>query len=143
MTTLRKGALSADALDFAPGLLSIQESPPARLTRAMMYALMALFAILLAWSVFGKLVAQFNQAQAANPKLSSWSLMNGLLDAHLAGSDSAALGGDLAYYFGTKGSLSGMDLATAISTVQDAQFGKNAQKVDSWNIISQSASTLR
>jgi HlyD family secretion protein len=47
--------LSADALDFVPGLLSIQESPPARLPRTVMYAVMALFAILLAWSVFGKL----------------------------------------------------------------------------------------
>ena len=51
----RSGALSADALDFAPGLLSIQESPPARLPRAVMYAVAALFVILLAWSIFGKL----------------------------------------------------------------------------------------
>jgi hemolysin D len=47
--------LSADALDFVPGLLSIQESPPAKLPRTVMYAVMALFAILLAWAIFGKL----------------------------------------------------------------------------------------
>ena len=47
--------LSPDALDFAPGLLSIQESPPARLPRAVLYAVGVLFAILLAWAIFGKL----------------------------------------------------------------------------------------
>jgi HlyD family secretion protein len=47
--------LSPDALDFAPGLLSIQESPPARLPRVVLYLVLGLFAILLAWSVFGKL----------------------------------------------------------------------------------------
>lgn len=49
-TTLHK-----NALDFAPGLLAIQESPPAKLPRAVMYAVATLFLILLAWSIFGKL----------------------------------------------------------------------------------------
>ena len=47
--------LSPEALDFAPGLLSIQESPPARLPRAVMYTIGVLFVILLLWAVFGKL----------------------------------------------------------------------------------------
>lgn len=47
--------LSPDALDFAPGLLAIQESPPARLPRAVLYAVGVLFIILLAWASFGKL----------------------------------------------------------------------------------------
>lgn len=51
----KPGTLSADALDFVPGLLSIQESPPARLPRTVMYVVMALFAILLVWAIFGKL----------------------------------------------------------------------------------------
>ena len=51
----KPGTLSADALDFVPGLLSIQESPPARLPRTVMYIVMALFAILLVWAIFGKL----------------------------------------------------------------------------------------
>jgi hemolysin D len=50
-----RSRLSPDALDFAPGLLAIQESPPAKLPRTVMYAVMTLFAILLAWAVFGKL----------------------------------------------------------------------------------------
>jgi hemolysin D len=48
-------ALSPDALDFVPGLLSIQESPPARLPRTVMYLVPALFVLLLAWAIFGKL----------------------------------------------------------------------------------------
>jgi HlyD family secretion protein len=47
--------LSPEALDFAPGLLSIQESPPARLPRAVLYTVSGLFAILLLWACFGKL----------------------------------------------------------------------------------------
>lgn len=47
--------LHKDALDFAPGLLAIQERPPARLPRTLMYVVLALFLILLTWSIFGKL----------------------------------------------------------------------------------------
>lgn len=47
--------LSPDALDFAPGLLAIQESPPAKLPRTVMYLVLGLFAIMLAWAIFGKL----------------------------------------------------------------------------------------
>lgn len=47
--------LSPEALDFAPGLLSIQESPPARLPHAVMYTVGVLFVILLLWAIFGKL----------------------------------------------------------------------------------------
>lgn len=48
-------ARSPDALDFAPGLLAIQESPPAKLPRTVMVTVLALFLIMLAWAVFGKL----------------------------------------------------------------------------------------
>ena len=47
--------LSRDALEFAPGLLAIQESPPAKLPRAVLYSVALLFAILLAWALFGRL----------------------------------------------------------------------------------------
>ena len=53
--TNKSSVLSQEALDFAPGLLAIQESPPARLPRAVMYTVSSLFAILVLWSVFGKL----------------------------------------------------------------------------------------
>ena len=91
---------------------------------------------------FGKLVAQFDQARLAAPAISSWSLMNSLLDAHLTAGDTAALGGDLAFYYGTQGNLSGMNIASATGAVQDAQFGRTAQKIDSWNAISHGIGTL-
>jgi len=47
--------LSPEALDFAPSLLAIQESPPARLPRAVLYTVSGLFALLVLWSIFGKL----------------------------------------------------------------------------------------
>lgn len=47
--------LDPDAADFAPGLLSIQETPPARMPRTVMYILASLFVLLLLWAVFGKL----------------------------------------------------------------------------------------
>jgi hemolysin D len=53
--TGKSTVLSPEALDFAPGLLAIQESPPARLPRAVMYTVTSLFVILLLWSIFGKL----------------------------------------------------------------------------------------
>lgn len=48
-------AFSRDELDFAPGLLSIQERPPAKLPRIVLYSIAALFAIMLFWAIFGKL----------------------------------------------------------------------------------------
>jgi len=55
MTDKKSTLLSPEALDFAPGLLSIQESPPARLPRAVMYTVGVLFVILMVWAIFGKL----------------------------------------------------------------------------------------
>jgi hemolysin D len=51
--TKKSNRLSPEALDFAPGLLAIQESPPARLPRSVMYSVSALVVILLAWAVLG------------------------------------------------------------------------------------------
>lgn len=47
--------LSPEAAEFAPGLLAIQESPPARLPRAMLYSVAALIGGLLLWARFGQL----------------------------------------------------------------------------------------
>ena len=51
----KSNILSPEALDFAPSLLAIQESPPARLPRAVLYTVGALFVVLLLWAIFGKL----------------------------------------------------------------------------------------
>ena len=49
------GWLTADALEFAPDIVRAQEAPPLRYRRYVLYALLALFAALLTWAVFGQL----------------------------------------------------------------------------------------
>ena len=48
-------ALSQAALDFAPGLLALQESPPSRMPRAVLYSVTVLLGLTLAWATFGHL----------------------------------------------------------------------------------------
>lgn len=48
-------ALSQESLDFAPGLLAIQESPPGRMPRAVLYAVALLLVLLLLWAAIGHL----------------------------------------------------------------------------------------
>jgi hemolysin D len=43
------------ALDFAPSILAIQQRPPSPMPRAVLWTLLALLAILLLWSLIGKL----------------------------------------------------------------------------------------
>ncbi|BBP04400.1 hypothetical protein TPL01_21210 [Sulfuriferula plumbiphila] len=78
---------------------------------------------------FRALVTKFDQARAANTKLSRWSLMNGLLDAHLASSDSMALGGDLTFHYGQEGELKGMALLAAQSVLKHPNFAVQAQAI--------------
>ena len=47
--------LSKEALDFAPGLLAIQESPPGRMPRAVLYVVTLLLALLILWAAIGHL----------------------------------------------------------------------------------------
>ena len=77
---------------------------------------------------FGMLVNKFDTAAAANSKLSSWTLMNGLLDAHLASSASAALGGELAARYAENDMLV-MAPGAAQDVLRDASFGSGAQSV--------------
>ncbi|MBS4018314.1 MAG: cadherin-like domain-containing protein [Dechloromonas sp.] len=79
---------------------------------------------------FKALVQKFDEARTANPKLSQWKLMNGLLDAHLSSSDSAALGGELATRYAAGGE-SAISLGVAQDTLKDAHFGNQAQTVGS------------
>jgi hypothetical protein len=76
---------------------------------------------------FAGLANAFDAARTANPALTGWALTNALLDHHLSGSDTAALGGDLAYQYGKTGALSGIGLAAAQDILGDAQFGAQAQ----------------
>ena len=47
--------LDAEAIEFAPGLLSIQESPPPKLPRAVIHTVGSLCTLLLLWATFGQL----------------------------------------------------------------------------------------
>jgi Ca2+-binding RTX toxin-like protein len=80
---------------------------------------------------FQGLVGAFDVARTATPGLSSWALSNGLTQFHLAGSDSEALGGDLAYHYGADGTLAGMGLGKAQDVLTNAQFGAQAQAIHS------------
>ena len=51
----RRGIGTTDALDFAPEIIKAQSRPPSPLPRAVLYALLALFGLMLAWAVFGRL----------------------------------------------------------------------------------------
>ena len=77
-------------------------------------------------------VEQFNFAALATAfdaagQVNGWALTNALLAAHLSGSDTAAIGGDLAYQYGKAGSLSGIGIAQAQDVINSAQFGSSAQ----------------
>ena len=74
-----------------------------------------------------QLVSAFDQARTATPGITSWALTNKLLDAHLAATDSAALGGDLAYQYGTTGSLAGIGFNAALGVMSATNFGSQAQ----------------
>jgi len=51
---------------------------------------------------FGRLVQRFDAARAADASnANGWAVMNSMLDAHLQGSNTAALGGDLSFQYAT------------------------------------------
>ncbi|HYD34120.1 MAG TPA: hypothetical protein VEA39_06065, partial [Methylophilaceae bacterium] len=76
---------------------------------------------------FEGLVEQFDQALAANPTITSWAISDALLDFHLGGSDSAAIGGDLVYQYGKAGALAGISTVAAQNIIANASFGQSAQ----------------
>jgi Ca2+-binding RTX toxin-like protein len=76
---------------------------------------------------FAGLAGAFDAARVANPTLSAWALTNALSQFHLAGSDSAALGGDLAYQYGRNGMLAGIGVSAAQQALGDPGFGNQAQ----------------
>ena len=76
---------------------------------------------------FRGIVSQFDQALAQSPGLTSWAVTNALLQFHLSGSDDAALGGDLAYWYGRNGALTGISLQAAQQVIGASGFGSDAQ----------------
>jgi Ca2+-binding RTX toxin-like protein len=79
---------------------------------------------------FAGLVTAFDQAIAASPTLTSWALSNALLTFYLGGSDTQAIGGDLAYQYGKTGSLSNIGFTAAQSMLANTQFGQVNQAIN-------------
>jgi VCBS repeat-containing protein len=83
---------------------------------------------------FTKLVQKFDEARVVNASAASgWAVMNSLLDVHLQGSSTQALGGDLAFQFGAAGSLAGMSLdasQTSLSGGTDWQNLKTRSQLE-------------
>ena len=80
---------------------------------------------------FESLVAEFDAARAANPSLTTWALTNGLAAFHLSGSDTAAIGADLAYRYGRFGTLSDISFVPTTGILGASGFGSTAQALQS------------
>lgn len=76
---------------------------------------------------FAGLVGAFDAARTADTGLTSWALTNALSSFQLAGSDTAALGGDLAYQYGHSGTLAGIGVVPALATLSNPALGTSAQ----------------
>jgi VCBS repeat-containing protein len=77
---------------------------------------------------FSMIVNAFDQANGGSSSYMHWSATNSLLAAHLTGSDTTALGGDLAYQYG-KGNtmLAGVGPVSTQNVLAAPQFGTQAQ----------------
>jgi Ca2+-binding RTX toxin-like protein len=78
---------------------------------------------------FAGVVGAFDAARVADNTLSNWALNDALSDFHLTGSNSAAIGGDLAYRYGKEGSLAGVGLLAAQVIICDPGLGEQAQSL--------------
>jgi hypothetical protein len=85
---------------------------------------------------FSGVVEAFDKARAANPKLDAWSVSQALLSCHLAGSDTAALGSDLAYQYARQGNLANVTVDTAQAALASPRFGAVGQALSSGSAAS-------
>jgi hypothetical protein len=80
---------------------------------------------------FVAIVRRFDQAMANDPALNAWSMTEALTDFRILGSDTAALGGVLAYQYGNSGSLAGLGVVPALGRIISAPFGVAPQPIAS------------
>jgi Ca2+-binding RTX toxin-like protein len=76
---------------------------------------------------FGKVVGAFDAALVANPALTTWAMATALAANRTGGSDTAAIGGDFAYDYGHRASLSGIGAGPGIAVLAASGFGNAAQ----------------
>lgn len=87
---------------------------------------------------FSGLADAFDAAGANN----NWALSNALLSEHLAGSNSEAMGGDLAYRYGLTGSLANIGFDPAAAILSAASFGTATQTLQSVSTLEQGIKRL-
>lgn len=75
---------------------------------------------------FNGLVGAFDQARAVNSSLTSWALSSVLTTFYLGGSDTSAIGGDLAYQYAKNGNLSTISMTPADALLSSTSFGAAA-----------------
>lgn len=91
---------------------------------------------------FDGLVAAFDAARARSPRLTSWSLSSALASQHWGGSDTAAMGGDLAYRYGLTGNFSDLSLSPALGILGSTEFGPAPQALLPMNSLQDSSVRL-
>jgi len=91
---------------------------------------------------FKGVVAAFNTASQATHGVGKWALTNALAQFQLCGSNSAAMGGELAYDYGVNGTLAGVAMSAAQEITSSAQFGKQAQTIKPAPVQDPAAVTL-
>jgi hypothetical protein len=91
---------------------------------------------------FDGLVTKFDQARAANSSLTSWALSSSLLSFYLSGSDTAAIGGDLAYQYAKNGNLSNLSMISAQALLGASQFGTANQNLQNLSSLQDSSPRL-
>jgi Ca2+-binding RTX toxin-like protein len=72
---------------------------------------------------FEGLVEAYERTRVTAADMNPWSLMYSLLDQHLASSDSAAMGGELAYWVGMHGSVAGLSMGLVQGLMGSSLFG--------------------
>ena len=80
-----------------------------------------------------RIVAAFDTAYKSSSSLragNAWAVMGTLLNAHLNGSDSGAVGGDLAYLYGQTAGVGGVSMVAANSTLSEASFATGTQALN-------------
>jgi Ca2+-binding RTX toxin-like protein len=80
---------------------------------------------------FKGIVQAFDAALSKNCCLCDWSVTNALAQFHMSGSDSTAIGGDLAYQYGANGTLAGIAVGAVQGQVGSGDFAKQAQTLHS------------
>jgi hypothetical protein len=75
-------------------------------------------------------------AYIAAGESSNWLLSNDMASAALTTSASADYGGDLAYYFGLNGNLTGVDLTDVSSVLTNSAYGTGTQTINAFSSIS-------